>query len=703
MEKQQKKQVKKYISWVLIVALVALLAFLPVIAAQEEAASGPQASILTAQAEIRDISTVILGGGSLVTQDAVEITVPSAVKLTEYLVENGEMVAEGQSIAKVDRVSVMSAISQIQETLAELKDQLKDVSSDTDADEINATAGGTVKVIYAGEGESVRDVMLRDGALAVISLDGMMAVQVERNTNLSGGEQVCVILSDGTEVAGKVESNLEGILTVTVEDQGYALEEEVTVTTVDGDRIGTGRLYIHSRWNVVGYSGTISRIRVKEGESVRAGRTLFTLENAGHTAEFETLARKHREYEDLMLELFQMYQSETVTAPRDGMITGVDETGAYMLSDFGAGWELSLLANSPIGDDETTYLNFVGQVAEVGIDGLILNMNPQPLMIEDYKDLSTVPLDPALMTESAIYAASAPVYELAAGEWVQLDAAAIAPGDILLFTGDSAGNFVWVVRVARGTTAPEDPQPSQPTEPADPSQPTEPGTQPDTPTDPSQPSGGNLPSGGNFPSGGMGQMGGSMPSFGGTTQEEDDSLYSLETVTIASVIPQESVTVTVTVDETDIAKVYLGQEAAVMVEALQGRQFTGTVTAISANGENEGGNSKFTLEVTLDKTADMLYGMTASVTIIVATREGVIAVPVAALVETGTQTLVYTGYDEETETLTGAAPVTTGVSDGEYVQILSGIQPGQQVCYPYYDTLVISDAPEMGGGFFMGR
>jgi len=488
MEKQQKKRMKKYISWALIVAIVALLAAAPMIAAKEEPEDGPQASILSAAAEDREISTAVLGGGTLTAEDAVEITIPAAVKVKEYLVGNGDVVTEGQPIAMVDRVSVMTAITQVQETMDYLQEQLDDVSDDTADREVTATAGGTVKIIYGAEGESVQDVMLRDGALAVLSLDGLMAVQIERSTDLSGGDTVCVTLSDGTEVDGKVASNLEGILTVTVEDDGFAVGEEVKVTTGDGDRIGSGSLYIHSQWNVIAYSGTISRVRISEGDTVTAGKILFSLADTGHTAEFDTLARQHREYEELMLELFKMYQSETVTAPSAGMITGVDESGAYMLSATG-GWTLSLLANSPNGDDETSYVNYIGQVAEVGIDGLILKMNPQPIAVTDYKDLSGVPLDTSLMTEDAIYTASAPVYELSGGEWVQIEAASITAGDVLLFAGDSAGNFVWVVRVARGTVQPEIPEDSEPTEPSEPTAPSDPTspTDPESPDEPSNP------------------------------------------------------------------------------------------------------------------------------------------------------------------------------------------------------------------------
>ena len=701
MDKKKAKRIRRYVSWVLLVCVVALLAVLPMLAAKEETTDGPQASILSDTAALRDISTGAMGGGTLTAEEAVEVTIPSAVKVTEFLVENGDLLVEGQPIAQVDRVSVMTAITQVQETLESLREQIDDVSGETAAQTVTATAGGTVKAVYAEEGEAVQDVMLRDGALAVLSLDGLMAVQVERRTDLSGGDRVCVELSDGREAEGQVESNLEGILTVTVEDAGYAVGEKVTVTTEEGDRIGSGSLYIHSQWNVVAYSGVISRVRISEGDSAAAGSTLFNLKDTGYTAEFGALTRQHREYEALMLELFRMYQSGTVTAPCDGMVAGMDENGAYMLAGSGTGWTVSLLANAPNGDDEASYINYIGQVSEVGIDGLVLKMNPQPFFVTDYKDLSAVSLDTALMTEDVICALQVPVYELSGEEWVQIDGSAITAGDLLLFAGDAAGNFVWVVRVAGGTPAPEEPEePTAPTEPQQPEAPTEP-EDPSDPQNPEEPSDEETssPAG----SGERPQSGGSMQGMGGSAaQEETDDLYTLDTVSIASVTPQDTMTVQITVDELDISRIYLGQEAALTMDALPGEKFTGSVTSVSSSGENEGGNSKFTVEVTLDREGDMLPGMTASVSITVQTEKNVLCVPVAALTENGAQTIVYTGFDEETETLHSPAVVTVGTSDGEYARILSGISEGQTVYYPYYDTLFISDVPDAGGGFPFG-
>lgn len=677
MDKRQRKRMQKYISWGLLAAFVALLAAMPLMADRQEP-ENIQASIMSAQVERRDITCSLTGGGTLTAGEAWEITVPADVKLTEYLVKNGDYVEAGAPIARVDRVSVMAAIAQVQDTLEILSEQLQESQEETAPDLITSQAEGTVKILYAREGESVQETMLNYGALAALSLDGKMAVKVEAGTDLRGGDTVAVVFSDGTKTEGTVEANLEGTLTVTVADDGFAPGEAVTVTTAEGDLIGNGTLFIHSQWNAVAYSGTVSDIRVREGQQVVVGQPLLRLEDTGNTAEYYALTARHREYESLMLSLFRMYQSRTICADTAGIVSGVEEKGTYMLSAAG-GWHLDLLVNAPNGEDDTDYVNYIGQVVEVGIDGLILNMNPQPMAVEDYKDLSGVPTDPALMTEATVYTWQVPVFELAQGEWVLAEAASLATGDILLFAGDETGSFVWIVRLARGKQPPEATEPTEPeqppeeTEPVEPEQPTEP-----APTEPEQTEAA-------APDRIQGGQGSDAPGEDQLPQEKE-TLYSLETVTVASLIPQQELRLEILLDELDISKVYAGQEAQVTVNALGGESFDAVVTGIGSSGENDGGNSKFSVTLTLTMQGDMLPGMTATAVIPLETLSSCLAVPVAALTETPTQTLLYKGYEEKTMALTDPSPVTLGVSDGEWVQVLSGAGEGETVWYSYYDA-----------------
>ena len=99
---------------------------------------------------------------------------------------------------------------------------------------------------------------------------------------------------------------------------------------------------------------------------------------------------------------------------------------------------------------------------------------------------------------------------------------------------------------------------------------------------------------------------------------------------------------------------------------------------------------------------NMLAGMNATASIVLDTTQDTLTIPAEALVEMGTQTVVYTGYDEENETLIGPVTVTTGISDGLTVQILDGLNPGDTYFYAYYDTLEISYTPDFGGGSMFG-
>lgn len=712
MEKAKKNQIKKYISWACIAALVILLATMPLMASSSEETEGPQASILSGTVETADITTGIHGGGTLAASDAVDVTIPSSVKITEFLVENGDTVSEGDVLATVDRVSVMSAITQVQETMDYLVEKMADVTDEEVSAKVTAQAGGRVKLIYGQEGERVQDVMLRDGALAVLSLDGLMAVNIERGTELATGDSVCVTLSDGTEVSGRVESNLNGTLVVTVDDEGYSVGESVKVTTEDGDRIGSGELYVHNAWKATAYSGTISRVNVNAEDTVSTGWTLFTLTDTEYAAQLNSLASQHREYEALMLELFQMYQSRSITAPCNGIISGVDEDSAYLLSDSGVSWVLTLLANAPNGDDDTTYANFVGMVTGSGNGKWDLALNPKNLSISDYKDLSGVPLDIASMTQTASYVPTAPIYTLVDSQWQQVDAAGITAGDILLFAGDDNGNFVWTVWVSHADISPEEPDPtlpSDPTEPADPETPAD----PSSPTTPDQSEetpeqtlpgteGSNPQSGGQTTSGII--SGGSFSGFTGESsqQETEFELFDLNGNTLMTITSGENMILSITVDERDISKLQVGQAAQIKIDALRNEAFTAVITEVGTSGTNNGGSSKFTAELTLERTEDMLAGMNAKATIPLSTAENVLSIPVAALVEKGAETVVYTAYDESTGQLLEPVSVIVGVSDGINAEILSGLNEGDIFYYAYYDTLELSTDVEKES-FSFGR
>lgn len=562
MDKTRKKNMKRIVAFACVAVLVLLLAAMPLIAKQDPEKDGPQASILSGTASIGDLNTELIGGGTLAEDDAVAISVPAAVMLTEFLVSNGDAVTEGTAIAAVDRITVMTAIEQVQQTLEYLSEQIEKASGTDSEESVTALAGGSVKILYAEEGDSVQSVMLDHGALAVLSLDGLMAVDMETEAALSVGTAVTVTLSDGTEVTGKVVKNLAGSMTVTLEDNSYEVGEAVQVSAADGTAVGSGELYIYSPWNATAYAGTVDAVAVSVGDTLSARSTLMTLRDVGYSASYQQLIGKRQAYEALMVELIGMYQTQTVTAPCDGVVSGIDKESGQLLSVSG-----SYTAGS---------------------------------------------LSSASATAQSISTAS-------------------------------------------------------------------------------------VQSGFGYPSSGS-----SFGSMGGMVEQEAFELYDLAESQIAAVTPQNTMTLDITVDELDIKALQTGMTAQVRIDALGGEKHTATITQIGNTGTNNGGNSKYTVELTMERTENMLSGMNATATIVLSTASDVLTINVDALVEKGNQTLVYTGYDEESQTLLNPVTVKVGSADGKTVEILEGLASGQTYYYTYYDTLEISFTPDFGGGFMFG-
>ena len=441
MNKTKKKQIKTYISWGCIAILVLTPALMPVLASKEEEASGPQASILSGTVETGSILQTLHGGGVLANEASVEVTLPEGVKITEFLVNNGETVTQSQPLATVDRVSVMTAITQVQESMDYLLEEMNDLKKESGADKVTAQGGGRIKAIYGQPGDSVQEVMLEHGALAILSLDGMMALDIQRDFPLTTGSNVLVTLENGTETTGRVESNLGGTIVITVEDEGYAIGTLAVVTTEDGTKVGSGNLYVHNEWKATAYFGTIAKVNVQEETMVNAGKTLFTLKDTTYTAQLESLTTQHREYQNMMTELFRMYQDRAILAPCDGTVSGIDLESPYLLSAESGGWTIQLLANAPQGDPNVSYINYSGQITDLLGSDWQVRMNPTAQAVTDYAaELGNASVDTAAMTATGIQA-PVTVYRLVENSW-EIHSPSV--GDVLLFAWGDSG-CVWAI------------------------------------------------------------------------------------------------------------------------------------------------------------------------------------------------------------------------------------------------------------------
>lgn len=449
------------------------------------------------------IHTLVSGSGVLEQVDEEEVTVPAGVEVDEVIAEAGDAVAKGDLLAKVDMASVVDTLSDTQDQIKALDKKINSAKSDTASTSVTTSVGGRVKKIYAQVGDNVVSSVTENGALALLSVDGYMAVDFESD-GCARGDAVTVTLSDGTAVKGTVESATLGTVTVLVSDNGPAMDEEVTITDAAGKTLGTGKLYIHSPVAVTGYVGTVKSISCKENANVTAGSTLMTLSDTKTSANFDALLRQRQDLEDTLTGLLTIYRDGAVLASQDGLVTSVE-------------------------------------------------------------------------------------------------------------------------------------------------------------------------------------------------YDEDTATSATETQ-ILTLYPQKQMTVTISIDETDILSLKEGQEAQVTVSSVSDDAFTGSVTSISKVADTSTGVTRYSAEVTLDREEGMLVGMTANVDVRIEGTENALIIPVDALHQNSASYYVYTGYDEAQKRYTGRTDVTIGMQNDDYVEITSGLNEGDTVYYTEADSGGFGDFMVMPGG-----
>ena len=284
---------------------------------------GSQA-VKEASAEKGSISKTIVGTGNLEADTPVNVTVPSGVVIDEVKVESGDHVSAGDVLATVDNASVLSAMRDVQEKIENLDGEINETKDETEAGELTASVDGRVKRIYVSQGSSIADSMLENGAVMLLSIEGKLAVKLELTGAAAEGDSVTVLLLDGSEKTGTIESIDGSTCVITFSDSGVGIGENVSVTDAEGTILGSGEAYIHQQLAVTATGGTVEEIKVSEDESVSAGTTLLTLTETTQSVKYLEALAEREAYAETLQKLIELSGSGSVKAEMDGTIQSVN-------------------------------------------------------------------------------------------------------------------------------------------------------------------------------------------------------------------------------------------------------------------------------------------------------------------------------------------------------------------------------------------
>lgn len=145
--------------------------------------------------------------------------------------------------------------------------------------------------------------------------------------------------------------------------------------------------------------------------------------------------------------------------------------------------------------------------------------------------------------------------------------------------------------------------------------------------------------------------------------------------TTYSIIDPDSLVFEIDVDETDIAKVHVGQEAQIILEAYpDDRIFTKVLTKDFASHKTDTGGNAYTVEAGLPANSkfDYLLGMNGDADIVLAEKQDALIIPIVALAD---EKFVYVkrkgGFEKKV--------VSTGLLSDTEIEVISGITHGDRV------------------------
>jgi len=149
--------------------------------------------------------------------------------------------------------------------------------------------------------------------------------------------------------------------------------------------------------------------------------------------------------------------------------------------------------------------------------------------------------------------------------------------------------------------------------------------------------------------------------------------------------------VDVSLDETDVARVAVGQEAQVSLDAFPGVEMTGEVTYIASVAQSQSGVILYPITIRLSPgKLPVRAGMTADVSIVIVSQEDALIVPLRAIHTEGERAYVDRLAGDQVEQV----EVTLGVMTETEIEITGGLPEGDVV------VVVPGAQGSAGGGIF---
>ena len=387
------RSIKKWIKRLILLAilLAAILFGLKAYIKSQAANTDTQSSYSQTQAIRGAMKETVYGTGTTTARNQPNVLAEADGTLTNLRVSVGDEVKAGDILAVLTNEEIDDTITDLEFALWDLDAQITETRAGSKVSTIEAPVAGRVVAIYAKAGDDALAVFRREGALAIISTDERMKVELtsaEDSLGLSLDEKVTVIgehiFAEGT-VVELTRQGTQATITVMEDDlpmnkdydeDGKAdmvMGKTVEVRNADNQIIGEGTLEANKPMAVSAFGGTITYVDAILGAKVGRTERMFRLTDSPLTLTIEELRLQREASAKELDEAKQQRENLIIVAPCDGTVAslnveeGDEITSGTLIGSILQGEDMNLT----IAVDELDVVEVeIGQPVTITIDAL---------------------------------------------------------------------------------------------------------------------------------------------------------------------------------------------------------------------------------------------------------------------------------------------------------------------------------------------
>ena len=387
------RSIKKWIKRLILLAVVlaAILFGLKAYIKNQAANSDTESSYSQTQVMRGAMSETVYGTGTTSARNQPNVLAEADGTLTDLRVSVGDEVKAGDILAVLTNDEIDDTITDLEFALWDLDAQITETRAGSKVSSIEAPVAGRVVAIYAKAGDDALAVFRREGALAVISTDERMKVELtsaEGALGLALDEKVTVIGDHIYAEGTVVELTRQGTqATITVMEDDLPMNKDydgdgkadmimgrtVEVRNADNQIIGEGTLEPNKPMAVSAFGGTITYVDAILGSKVGRTERMFRLTDSPLTLTIEELRLQREASAKELEEAKEQRENLIIVAPCDGTVATLDVeegdeiTSGTLIGSILQGEDMNLT----IAVDELDVVQVeIGQPVSIAIDAL---------------------------------------------------------------------------------------------------------------------------------------------------------------------------------------------------------------------------------------------------------------------------------------------------------------------------------------------